>query len=646
MYSRKLRLDIQILRAVAVLLVLWFHAQLPGLAGGFLGVDIFLVISGYLITGVVARGIEERRFSISGFYFNRAKRLLPASYTVFLMTGVLGLWLLTESEFQRYLDTLFGALTFTANIVLWQGTDYFSVGAKYNVLLHVWSLSLEEQFYFLLPFAMILAPKRFWCQMAVVGLLLSLILNFFLVQDKPVASFYLLPTRAWELFIGVVLALREDRLNLLLPVWASKVGPFAFALLIVVPVIMPFAALGSLHPGLDALVVTLATATIILLRPSFMNDSTHVTRVAVWVGNISYSLYLVHWPLFALARNAYVTGEAPISVRLPLLMLSFALAWALYVWVERPIHRLHIGTARLKIVAVILMTTTVVFLVASSLPSLRTLPRDYSKVMRPNYGLGQHCDMSEAFQINPACQSGDSPETLLWGDSFAMHIAQALPSNLGPFVQKTMSGCAPAVGIAQINPEAGQTRAWAERCIAFNDAVFQYLEAHPEIQTVILSSVYDQVLDQERSGLVRDANQILVVGFDQSIGFSHYEETVTRLRVSGRRVLLIGPTPTAGVNLAVCAERREMGLVTLGEHSDCLISREIAKKFRSSAFQLIDHLGLIDGVDTIDIFDVFCDATTCRPVRDNVILFRDTGHISVEGAEYIREHNLLIVNEK
>ena len=211
MYSRKLRLDIQILRAVAVSLVLWFHAQLPGLAGGFLGVDIFLVISGYLITGLIARGIEERRFSITEFYLNRAKRLLPASYTVFLVTGLAGLWLLTESEFQRYLDTLLGAVTFTANIVLWQGTDYFSAEAKHNVLLHTWSLSLEEQFYFLLPFAMIAVPKRFWFHLAMAGLLLSLLLNFALVQEKPVAAFYLLPTRAWELLIGAALALREDR---------------------------------------------------------------------------------------------------------------------------------------------------------------------------------------------------------------------------------------------------------------------------------------------------------------------------------------------------------------------------------------------------------------------------------------------------
>lgn len=641
MYSRKQRLDIQILRAVAVLLVLWFHAQLPGLAGGFLGVDIFLVISGYLITGLISRGIEERRFSIPSFYLNRAKRLLPASYTVFLVTGVLGLWLLTESEFQRYLETLRGALTFTANIVLWQGTDYFSAGAKYNVLLHVWSLALEEQFYFLLPFAMIVVPKRFWFHMTVVGLLLSLLLSFVLVQEKPVATFYLLPTRAWELLIGVALALREDRLKQLLPVWAPKMGPFALVLLIIVPVFMPFAALGSLHPGIDALVVTLATATIILLRPSFINGWTHVTRIAVWVGNISYSLYLVHWPLFALARNAYVTGEVPVSVRLLLLMLSFTLAWALYVWVERPVHRMKISAARWKVAAVILTTTTAVFLVASSLPSLRTIPRDYATVMRPNYGLDQHCDMSEAFQINPACQSDNSPETLLWGDSFAMHIAQALPANVGPFVQATMSSCAPAAGIAQINPETGQTRAWAERCIAFNDAVMRYLDAHAEIQTVILSSVYNMVLDPERSGLVRDADQLSVIGFDHSIGLSHYEETINRLRASGRRVILIGPTPSVGVNLAVCAERREIGLVTLGEYSDCIISREIAKKFRFSVFQLFDRLGQIDGVDTIDIFDIFCDATTCRPVRDNVILFRDAGHISVEGAEYIRAHSLL-----
>lgn len=641
MSSREFRLDIQILRAVAVLLVLWFHAELPGLPGGFLGVDVFLVISGYLITGLIACGIEERRFSVSGFYLNRAKRLLPASYTVFLVTGVLGLWLLTESEFQRYLDTLLGALTFSANIGLWQGTAYFSPGAKYNVLLHVWSLSLEEQFYFILPCAMIVFAKRYWIYMAMAGLLLSLFLCLVLVQLSPVATFYLLPTRAWELLIGASLALREDRLKQLLPLWAPKIGLIAFALLFAIPTFMPFAAFGFLHPGLDALVVTFATAAVILLRPAFMNRSSPVTRVAVWIGNISYSLYLVHWPLFALARNSYVSDDVPISVRLLLLVLSVLLAWALHVWVERPFHRMQINAARWKTSAVALTATIVVFLIASSLPSTRTAARDYATIMRPNYGLSQDCDMAETFQVIPACQTAGSPRTLLWGDSFAMHIAQALPTNIGPFAQATMSSCAPAIGIAQTDPQAGLTRAWAEQCIAFNDAVMLYLDASPEIQTVILSSVYNQVLDPERAGIVRDANEISVVGLDYLTGQQHFEETVNRLRATGRRVVLIGATPTVGANLAVCVERREMGLITLGEHSDCTIARTAAEEYRSSVFRLFEDLGRIVGVETIDIFDIFCNATTCAPVRDDVILFRDASHISVEGAEYIRTNNHL-----
>jgi len=641
MSSREFRIDIQVLRAVAVFLVLWFHAELPGLPGGFLGVDIFLVISGYLITRLIAHALEERRFNIFSFYLNRAKRLLPASYIVFLATGVLGLWLLTEAEFQRYLDTLLGALTFSANIGLWQGTDYFSAGAKYNVLLHVWSLSLEEQFYFILPFAMVLTPKRYWIHMAMAGLLLSLLLCLVLVHRSPVAAFYLLPSRAWELLIGASLALREDRLKQLLPLWAPRIGLVAFALLVVIPVLLPFSAFGFLHPGLDALVVTLATGAVILLRPAFMNRSTLVIRGAVWVGNISYSLYLVHWPLFALARNAYVSDTVPLSVRLLLLILSILLAWTLHVWVERPFHRMQISATPWKTAAIVLISTIVVFQIATSLQSTRTAPRDYANIMRPNYGLSQDCDMSEAFQVIPACQTAGSPKSLLWGDSFAMHIAMALPTNVGPFVQATMSGCAPAIGISQINPEVGQTRAWAERCIAFNDTVMRYLDTHPEIQTVILSSVYNQVLDPERAGIVRDANEILVVGFDYLTGQQHFEETIKRLHATGRRVVLIGATPTVGANLAVCVERREMGLITLGEHSDCKIARTAAKEYRSSVFRLFEDVGRIVGVEIIDIFDIFCNASTCVPTRDHVILFRDSGHISVEGAEYIHAKNLL-----
>lgn len=644
MHTPQLRVDIQLLRAIAVSMVLLFHAQFPGLSGGYLGVDVFLVISGYLITGLIARGVEKGRFRIADFYLNRAKRLLPASYAVYLVTGLLGLWLLTDSEFQRYRDTLLGALTFTANVTLWQGTNYFGGDAKFNVLLHVWSLSLEEQFYFLLPFAFVLVPRKFWFPMVLVGFVLSLLLCFLVASLMPVATFYLLPTRAWELLLGSIVALREDWLKAMLRRWAPQLGLTALGVLVIVPVFTPGKTLGFVHPSLDALLVTLATALVILVRPAMLNLWNPVTRIGYRLGNISYSLYLVHWPLFAFAENSYFGGGVPLTVRLSLLALSIGLAAALHIWIERPIHLMRIDAIRLRAVGSFVGGTIAVALLATGMANLRDSPRDYATNFQPNYGLSQRCDRSGKFDDDPACRTGDTPSTLVWGDSFAMHVARALSHSAHPFEQATMSGCAPALGIAQINLDAGQGQKWAEECIRFNDEVGAFISTNPNIRTVVLASPFNQVLGINPDGVVKGNEVMDSVRLNFETGLAHYVETVSSLVQSGRRVIVIGPTPSVGVNLAVCVERREMGLLLLGPHADCKISRDDARAYRESAFRMIERLRQIKGVTFIDLFDILCDKTTCAATRDDVFMFRDAGHLSIAGADYIREGNLLVLN--
>ena len=192
--SRHFRIDIQALRGLAILLVLLHHGRLlPWLKAGHLGVDVFFVVSGYLITGILQRALAEGTFTFAGFYFRRTKRLLPAAYVTFAVTALLSALFLTRPETRDFTWQLLGAVTFTGNIALWMQTGYFEGAAHLKPLLHVWSLSIEEQYYLLLPAALVFTPRRFW-KLGMLALVAgSVVLCFALLPSKPGAVFYLLP---------------------------------------------------------------------------------------------------------------------------------------------------------------------------------------------------------------------------------------------------------------------------------------------------------------------------------------------------------------------------------------------------------------------------------------------------------------------
>jgi peptidoglycan/LPS O-acetylase OafA/YrhL len=642
---RQLRTDIQQLRAVAVSMVLLFHAQVPGLAGGFLGVDIFLVISGYLITGMIIRGIKHGDFGLGTFFLNRAKRLLPAAYTTYLLTGVVALWLLTDVEMQRYLETLLGALTFTANIELWQGTDYFASEAKLNVLLHVWSLSVEEQFYFILPVVLLITPRHLWPLVILSGLALSLALCFIAVHLNPVASFYLLPTRAWELLIGAVLALNDHRIGPQLRNHLTRLGGLALTVIMLVPVFMPGQKFGFQHPSLDALLVTLATAVIIAGKPGFMNRSGPISNACYWLGGISYSLYLVHWPLFAFALNAHLGETPPLEIRLGLLTISVLLAAALYTGVERPVHRIDLSRQPLRATLLTFGATVSVACASLGLTELREAPRDYATASTPNHGLSLSCDFDGAFKPLEECKTGEMPRTLIWGDSFAMHLVGTLPEATHPILQATKSTCAPVLGIAPIVPNTGQDAGWATACIGFNDSVLAYLNEHPSIKTVILSSRFGQVLGQHNIGLLRLEGRLQKTSMTFESGTDRFLRTLEHITGGGRQVLVVGPTPSVGVDMLECLKRQEFGLITLGPYRNCLLDRSAARSYRSDILELLDNVAALPNVTVIDLIEVLCTKDDCNLWIEDTPVFRDAGHLTIDAARLLGKHDALGIVE-
>ena len=639
----KFRTDIQALRGFAVLIVVLYHTKLNFISAGYLGVDVFFVISGFLITHLVKTSIESGSFRFSEFYFRRAKRLLPAAYVTFLVTALLAPFFLTSSEMAGFLAQMAGAITFTANVVLWQQSGYFSGTAELKPLLHVWSLAIEEQYYFILPAFLVIVPRRYWLPVTVVVLLSSLILCFAMVQSKPAATFYLLPTRGWELTIGSIGALivLSARIKQLLTIvfWPS------FLLLVV----LPFVPLGRYHPGSSALLICLATLVLILRQhPScFKGVAMHGFSK---VGDMSYSLYLVHWPLFAFLNNVWIGepgSEEPTEIRIALVALAMFLAYLLNRYVEEPIRRMDIRRSGRVLIRAAASSLGLV-LITGGIAHAVTSTKDYGYTRRENHGLAPDCEFTKNFDPIPECRNSDKPEILVWGDSFAMHLIPGIVGAKGGhprLVQATRSLCGPLIGVAA-QKDGGYDRKWGESCIRFNDSVLSYLEKADSVKVIVLSSSFGQFVGKNQRLLKRDARdgtyQTVDAGLDEAI--AGLKRTAAAVRAMGKRVVIVAPPPASGFDIGRCLERLESKLPVMGVANDCMIDVDAYRKDKGSVLELMAALPQQAGIAVINFDTYLCDKQLCKTNIDHTFIYRDAGHLSHEGSVFMANRMSLIEN--
>ncbi|MBA83889.1 acyltransferase family protein [Thalassobius sp. S69A] len=335
------RKEIDGLRAVAVLPVILFHAGLDLFSGGFVGVDVFFVISGFLITRIIAEELERGQFSVLRFYERRARRILPALFCVVAATSVAALVLMLPYQLQAFGQGLGGVAGFFSNIVFWRQSGYFAAAAELNPLLHTWSLSVEEQFYLFIPLIMAglwgRVHRRTVGAVLAAGFLVSLVLAQLLTGRMPGASFYLLPTRAWELLAGSLLALwmmRRPAPAGGLPGLLALIGLGAIgASVLLYSAATPFPSLWTLVPVLGTLAVLYGA------RAENWAGRVLSLRWIVGIGLISYSAYLWHQPLFAFARMLDADMHPPLAEMLGLSGLALLLAWGSWAFVERPFRR-------------------------------------------------------------------------------------------------------------------------------------------------------------------------------------------------------------------------------------------------------------------------------------------------------------------
>lgn len=332
----KYRPEIDGLRAVAVLPVIAFHAGLPWLSGGYVGVDVFFVISGYLITGILLGELQEGRFSVWSFYERRARRILPALFFVCSVSSVFAYLWMSPQQLEDYAKSLIAVVFSASNFVFWKEAGYFDAAAELKPLLHTWSLAVEEHYYVVFPLCLLLLWRkgRSWALTSIVAAaFVSLVLAQWGLSDKPAARFYLAPSRVWELLIGSACAFCNVRASKLQGELLSSAG-----LALIVGAVFTFEP-ATPGPGLYTLLPVSGTALVLL----FARDSAFVanllsTRLLVAIGLISYSAYLWHQPIFAFARIRSYSDPGPwIMSGLGLVALVFA--WGTWRFVEQPFRK-------------------------------------------------------------------------------------------------------------------------------------------------------------------------------------------------------------------------------------------------------------------------------------------------------------------
>jgi len=645
------RADIDGLRTVAVLPVVAFHLGISYMPGGFAGVDVFFVISGFLITRIIFGELESGTFSLTAFYVRRVRRLIPALFVVMLATLIAAyLWFLPEDMANTGKSTIAAAL-FASNILFFLDAGYFDAASYTKPLLHTWSLAIEEQFYLAMPL-LLMVLTRFGAPVRIVIFAItaaSLFLSIWTTSQYPTAAYYLLPWRSWELGIGALLALgvvpairhpglRELATTLGL---ASILGAMLF-----IDRSTPF-------PGSAALLPTVGAALILHAGQSGTTVVSRIlsARLPVFIGKLSYSLYLWHWPVIVFFT--YQTLRMPDPPQAAgLFALSLALAWASYMFVEQPLRHAkpdwRVGqvflTAGVSVGLVIGVAGA--FYISRGLPS--RLPTDASRIAAFNADF--HPDRyrcwgkksKEGTWAQPCIFGADpSPTVALIGDSHANALVPALEQtaeSLGfSFALLGNDGC-PAL--------AGVEVYWSgedHSCAAAMAASFKWLDNNPQVETIIFMirpALYvkgwlpygfkefgrGELLIGDGAGPL--ANEAERADFF----FGRLSQTLGRWRADGRQVVLVYPFPEAGNNVPASLVRR---MVKGNAPETYALDRSLFDARNKDIVGVYDELVRKYDLTAIRVDKSFCGNDSCSLYVENTPVYYDSNHLSATYARKI-----------
>lgn len=629
----KYRADIDGLRAIAVLPVVFFHGGFDLFSGGFVGVDIFFVISGFLITSIILNDLEKGQFSIQNFYERRIRRIFPALYTVCFATLILSSILFLPSELESFGKSLVSTLLFVSNILFWSETGYFDASADLKPLLHTWSLAVEEQFYVFFPILLIII-SRFLKSKYVPVLLTVAILSFLISiwgsEHKPSATFYWAPTRAWELLLGAVLAL--NCLPSLKHKWQAEMLSLTGIGLIGYSVF--FFGYDTIFPGFHALYPCLGAAFLIYSGQHWGGAVSRFMsfQPIVFIGLCSYSFYLWHWPVFVFAK--YLSIEPLNSLQsISLIVLSFVLSVLSWKYIEAPFRKKVFLKGRGRIFLISFLVSLPLFLSAVTLVFLNGWPQRFADIeILSSYKkstVDENCvDIKlDEFQEKKCLfghKKGKNPHFLVWGDSHA----SAMVSGIGEAAKKysksgylaSFSGCPPLLDIAQPRDEKPM------RCRNINDSILSSIQSGDIIFLVARWTYYARKSLLNKEGPVwlnnGQSHEISEIENYRVLGKA-LDQTIKSIKSKGATPIVVGTLPefSKSVPEAYFLFKKQV-----------VVSRFMFDQNRRKTHELLNKISEENNVIYIDPSTEFCDDNKCIGNEGKEIYFFDNDHISAKGA--------------
>lgn len=612
MHALKYRSDIDGLRALAVVPVILYHMGSALAPGGYVGVDVFFVISGYLITTVIRTEIDAGEFSILRFYERRARRILPALFATVLLTWLIALWVFMPDELRDMGASMVGVAAFASNILFWQQTDYFSGPVELKPLIHTWSLAVEEQYYILFPlFLMALARwgrrRYFWPTIVVA--FVSFAISLAMLRLDPSGNYYLLPSRAWELLVGSLLA--YGSLELRNRNWAEVLAAGGLVAILASVVLLDH---DSPFPGYNALWPCLGAGAIIAAGS---RGPTFVGRLLGWkpmvaIGLISYSLYLVHWPVIVFTRYVLLDMPGPLG-QVAMIVAMVALAILSWRFVERPFRNRHRYSQRaiLTIAAVGLVATGAA---GAATFALRGLPQRFGKLE----ALGVRNEDADEARL-PRCflkgrswtdwagdacflTGGDGPVTLFWGDSHANHYRRALAAVAPPpktrILYYATAGCLPLLDEPQFRAE----------CLPNARHVAEIIRRY-KVRTVVLSGYW--YFTMAHAGLSPE----------------DVARTVATLRRMGVRVRIVGDNPDFPIN------NMQFLAYRLSRRSDPAQDFRMVPRNDRSVNPALRRI--VGDADFFDPMNTLCRGRECLIYAEGHLLMNDNAHLSRFGSAMV-----------